>query len=61
MNETFSNAALLVGVLRTLLNVSMFSHFRASAYLNSSSPNSKLFLGTSINFPLRFESVIFTC
>ena len=28
-NETFPSAALLVDVLRTLLNVSMFSHSRA--------------------------------
>ena len=29
MNETFSSAALLVDVLRTLLNVSMLSHSQA--------------------------------
>ena len=69
MNGTFASAALLVGVLRTLLNVPMFSHswavlskqFQTTGPLNNrlSLPNFKFYLGTSINFPLRLESAFF--
>lgn len=63
------HAALLVGVLRTLFNVPMFSHSRAvlskqfqtTGPLNNrlSLPNFKFYLGTPINFPLRLESAFF--
>ena len=67
------SAALLVDVLRTLLNVSMLSHSQVvvSKQFQTTGPLNKdclylvlansvfFFLGTSINFNLRLESVIY--
>ena len=75
-NRRFEYYHLLPGflvdtLLRTLLNSSLFSYSRAVLFKQFQTtgpldkrlflPNSKFFLGTSINFPLRRDYTILTC